>query len=245
MADENTGEQGAGSGNGNPPNNPPATKTFTQEQLDQIVQERLSKQKTQLNNMQKLVDDFKNNKSVTEEQQNQLQEQIRHLEKTILTKEELSAKEKKELQSQMSERLKASEEAATRWKNLFESGSIQRDIFEASREEAFDPQQFIQLLSPSAKLIEEVTDGKPTGRHKTVISFVGQDKDGNAVQMELSPAETVKEMKKMTGKYGNLFKSGLNSGLGGNNAGGTGKELTDADLHDHDSYMKHRAELKK
>lgn len=238
------GQQG-GSGNTDPGQQKSGDKSFTQGDVDRIVQERLAKSKSQLENTQKMLDDFKKNKTLTEEQQQQMQEQISHLERTILTKEELSAKEKKELQDQLNQKLKDSESNASRWKNLFETSTIEREIFDACRDDAFDPQQFIQLLSPKTKLIEEVVDGKATGRLKATVSFQGQGKDGNAVDMELSVRDTVKEMKKMTGKYGNLFKSGLNSGVGGNNDGGTGTgELTDDAVADHESYMKNRQKIK-
>lgn len=246
MDDGNDGGQQGGSGNtSTDPKDGQQTKTFTQIDVDRIVQERLAKSKTQLESTQKMLDDFKKNKSLTEEQQSQMQDQINHLQKTILTKEELSAKEKKELQDQLNLRLKESETNATKWRTMFESSTIEREIFDACRDDAFDPQQFIQLLSPSTKLIDEVVDGKATGRLKTVVSFKGRGKDGNAVDMELSVKDAVKEMKKMTDKYGNLFKSGLNSGVGGNNAGGTGSnEITDETVASYENYMKNRSKIK-
>lgn len=243
MDDGNTGGSGnADSGQQTPPK---GEKTFTQTDIDRIVQERLAKSKSQLESTQKMLDDFKKNKTLTEEQQQQMQEQISHLERTILTKEELSAKEKKELQEQLNQRLKDSEGNANRWKTLFETSTIEREIFDACRDDAFDPQQFIQLLSSKTKLIEETVEGKATGRLKAVVSFQGQGKDGNAVDMELSVKDTIKEMKKMTGKYGNLFKSGLNSGVGGNNDGGTGAgDITDETVASHEAYMKNRDKIK-
>lgn len=251
MEDGNDAGQQGGSGNtgasgdsGNQGQKEP--KTFTQEQLDAIIQERLAKPKQQLVEAQKLLDQFKSNKSLTDEQSQQLQLQVDTLQKQILSKEELSAKEKKELQDQLNNRLKQVEEDAKKWRNLYESNTVQRSIYDEVRDDAFDPQQLIDLLTPKTKLIEETVDGKSTGRLLPVISFEGRDKDGKTVKMELSPADTVKEMKKMTDKYGNLFKSGLNSGIGGKNDGGTGGELTEESVSQmsHEDYLKHRAKIK-
>lgn len=226
---------------------PKGDKTFTQAQLDTILQERLGKQKTEVANMQNLLDDFKKNKSITEEQQTKLQDQIQHLQRSILSKEELSAKEKKELETSLTTKLAEVESDAKKWKGIYEDTSIERSIFDSAREDAFDPQQIITILKPHSKLVEDTVDGKPTGRHKTVISFLGQDKDGKPVSLELNPMETVAEMKKMTSKYGNLFKSGLKSGLGGTNDGGTGPAgLTEESVSgmDFETYKKNREKIK-
>lgn len=220
-------------------------KTLTQAQVDKIVQERLAKTKKQLDDQQKLLDDYKSNKTLSEEQQNQLQEQLSSMQRAVLSKEELTAKEKKELEKALTTKNKELEIERDKWRKQYESSTVERAIFDETREIGFDPQQFIDLLSPRTRLITEVVDGKPTGRYLPTVQFNGLDADGKSVPMELSVKDTVKEMQKMTDKYGNLFKSGLNSGLGGKNDGGTGgKGVKDADIKTHDDYMKNRQAIK-
>lgn len=248
MAVDANGVEIPESGAGTPPVIVPEVKTlktFTQEQLDAIVQERLSKPKQQLEQTQKLLDDFKKNKTITEEQQTQLQAQIDNLTKQVLTKEQLSAKEKKELSDQASAALKEANEKLSTWKNRYESSTIERSIVDAAvANEGFNPNHFISILGPLTTLIEEVVEGKPTGRLVPTVTFQGQDKDGKPVQMTLSPQDAVKEMKKMTGTYGNFFKSGLNPGVGGTNTGGTGNEITDESVASFDAWKAKREEIK-
>jgi len=58
---------------------------------------------------------------------------------------------------------------------------------------------------------------QPTGRYVPKVRLAGKDKDGKSVILDLTPTEAVKQMKEMPEIYGNLFKSGAHSGIGGKN----------------------------
>lgn len=219
-------------------------KTFTQDQLNKIIEERLGKTKKQLEDAVKFAEELKKNKSLGDEQQAELTNQISSLQRTLMSKEELTAKEKKELQNQLTKKVDELEKEKAEWKLRYETSTVERAIFDEVREVAFDPQQFIDFLGPRTKLLPEVVEGKSTGRYLPTVQFIGQDADGKSTPMELSVKDTVKEMQKLTGKYGNLFKSGLNSGLGGTNAGGIGTYLKDSDIKTHEDYMKSRDKIK-
>lgn len=245
---------GGGSGTTEPPVKEEPKKTeFTPEQqklVDSIVEGRLAKTKTEIENLRKLNEQLTSTKSMTEEQTTKLREQMESLQRTVLSKEELAAKEKKELSEQLANQMKALEDSNNRWKGLFESHTIERAIRDSvavGDTKAVNPNQFVALLGRDTKVVEEVDkDGKPTGRHVTVTRFLGQDKDGKSVEMELPTPEAVKEMRKIPTLYGNLFESGLTAGLGGTKGAGTGSDglPSDEDLSDHDTYMKHREKLK-
>jgi len=242
---------------GDPPNpDPPKDegKLMTQAQIDKIVEERLAKDRKELSAIRaqnaktvEMLETLKKNREITDTQRTQLEEQIDHLNKTIMTKEQLTAKEKKELKDALDAKLNDALKQADHWKKLHDESTVKRAIFDEVREKAFDPNQFIDFLGPKTKLIEELNEGQPTGRYSPVVSFIGRDKDGNSVPMELSVADTIKEMEKMTDKYGNLFKSGLTGGLGGKGSTGSGgKEgITDEVSSSFENYMKHRAEVMK
>jgi predicted RNase H-like nuclease (RuvC/YqgF family) len=214
----------------------------TQEELNKIIEGRLAKLKATIVPLQTTVEEFKKNKSVTEQQQSALQEQIESMQRTLMSKEELAAKDKKELEDKLQNALKQSQQDADKWKSLFERTNTEHDILSAvsvGDTKAVNPLQFVALLGKDTKIVEEVKEGKSTGRFVSMTKFQGQDKDGNTVMMELPTAEAIKEMRKLPKLYGNLFESGLTGGLGGTNA--AGNDSTDLNqIGDFDTYKKVR-----
>lgn len=230
-----------------PVNDPPQGKVMTQAEIDKIVEGRLAKTKGELIKLQTTVEEFSRNKAVTEEQKKQLEEQLSSMQLAIMSKEELSAKEKKELEGKLENALKQSQEDVNRWKSLYERSTIEHDILQSvstGDTKAFNPALFVSLLGRDSRLVEEVKDGKPTGRFVSMTKFQGQDKDGNTVPMELPTGEAIKEMRKLPKLYGTLFESGLTEGLGGNNTPGSGDGQVPVEFGSLDDYKKHREKVK-
>jgi hypothetical protein len=80
--------------------------------------------------------------------------------------------------------------------------------------------------------LSEITDektGKGTGKFKVVVDFPDTDPNTGEPTVTLhSPESAVKRMKDLPQMYGNLFKSGVVSGIGSSSAtggptGGNGK----------------------
>jgi hypothetical protein len=88
--------------------------------------------------------------------------------------------------------------------------------------DAFQPSQVVTLLKHMTRLVEEVDDktGKSTGRFQIVVDFPDVDADGNPTIAVHTPAGAVKRMKDLPETYGNLFKSGVVSGIGANSSTG-------------------------
>lgn len=207
-------------------NNPP--KTFTQEDLNKI----LAKEKRSFEEKnQKLINDLKaiqESATMTAQEKEALEARIEDLQKATMTKEELAQREQAKAKKQYEDNLKALEGEATSWKSRYTKETIARSILdEAVRNEAYAPEQLVELLGTRSKLVPVIgEDGKPTNDFVTKISFDDVDKDQKPVTLELTVSETLKRMKEIPNRFGNLFKSNVNSGVGGSNNGSAYKPGT-------------------
>ena len=60
-----------------------------------------------------------------------------------------------------------------------------------------------------------------TGDYEVVVDLPDTDENGNPTTRALSPHETLKTMQDRSNAYGNLFKSGVVSGIGAGSGAGT------------------------
>lgn len=236
-----SGESGGESGGQNQSGQNQGGKTFTEDQVNKIVQQRLARQSEANAKTLEQLEQLKKIKTLSDEDRTNLQNQIDELNSALLTKEELAAKEKKKLEESLNSQVKIKEQEAQTWQNRFTDSTIVRSITDSAvSAEAYRPNQIVALLRPQTRLVEEMDgEGKPTGNFTPRVKFLGRDKDGKPVTLDLTIDETLKQMKEMTDEYGNLFKSGATSGLGGsNNSDGIGGGL--GDLKDTSRYIKLR-----
>lgn len=225
---------------------PNKDKTFTQDDVNKIVQDRLAKEKkTQQKRITDLENQLNSSGSLSVEERTQLETRIEELNNSLLSKDELAQKEKEKLakkhQSELEEAVKERED----WKNRFTLSTIRNEITSASAEaEAFSPSQIVTLLSPDTRLVEELDEeGKPNGNLVPKVKFQDTDKKGKQVTLELTVKETLNRMKELPERFGNLFKSNVASGLGSNNQGGTKNNAPD--LSNPAEYRKWRQQQKK
>jgi hypothetical protein len=116
------------------------------------------------------------------------------------------------------------------------------------RGDAFNADQVVTILRPSTRLIEELDPetNQPTGRFVPKVRLAGKDKDGKSVVLDLTPTDAVKQMKEMPEIYGNLFKSGAHSGVGGNNNASYNKGTNSPPIgQGQAAYLKWREQQKK
>ncbi len=194
-------------------------KTFTQEELNSI----LAKEKRSFEERnQKLINDLKaiqESASMTAQEKQNLETQIEELQKVTMTKEELAQREQAKAKKLYEDNLKTLEAEATSWRSRYSRETIARAITdEAIIAGGFAPSQFVEILEKRSKLAPILgEDGKPTGNFITKVSFDDIDKDQKPVTLELTVPETIKRMKEIPDRFGNLFKSGANGGVGGSN----------------------------
>jgi hypothetical protein len=195
-------------------------KTFTQVDVDRIVQERLkrdrvksSEEKSKLLNQ---LEELKSKTNLSQEEKDNLQARIDDLQATLMTKEELAAKKEKELQTKYSSELELAQNESKTWRERYTNSTIDRSLMDAAvSNKALRPKQIVSLLRGDTRLSEVIgEDGKPTGTYNVKVKLDTKDKDGNPTTLDLTVDEAVKQMKEMTEEYGNLFESDASGGTG-------------------------------
>lgn len=224
-----------------PPVVTPPAKSFTQAEVDEIVNKRLNRHKGEQSKTLERLQELEKSQALTQEERDGLAEQIGNLQSTLMSKEELSAKELKKREEKYNQELKKHQEDATKWRTMFTESTIQQSLIsEASSEEALYPDQIYGLLRNDTRLVEVLgDDGKPSGRLVPQVKFQGIDKDGKPTILDLPVKDAIKQMKEMP-KFGNLFKSGAAGGLGGTNTGAGPKANLAETLKDPAKYAEWR-----
>ncbi len=225
-----------------------AGKVFTQDQVDKIIQKRVAREHQDKKSLLEQLEQFKRAKGVSDEDKTRLQDQIDKLNKSMLTKEELAAREKKELETQLTSQLEETSAKAQLWEERYMSSTKRRSLTDAAvSEDAYRPSQIVALLEPITRL-DEVLDDKnqPTGEYVAMVTVSSKDGDGNPTKLDLPVRDALKEMKKQTEEYGNLFRSGATGGVGGSAAPGIGDAgaFDLSSLSGIDKYIKARREGK-
>lgn len=199
-------------------------KTFTQDELNTILKRERKKAEDRTKTTIKELEELKKSKTMTEQDRAKLQTRIEGLQDELLTKEQLSAKEKERLQKQYTKELDTVMQERSTWQQRYTQSEISRSISDAaSQQGAFAARDIQALLQPNTQLQEELNDNnEPTGRFIPKVKFADTDKDGKPVTLDLTVAEAVKRMKETPEQYGHLFESTAKSGLGSSGGAGRG-----------------------
>lgn len=223
-----------------------AGKTFTQADIDRIVQERLAKQtKTHNADKQKLIDQLttlQEQSGTSEAQKAQLETQIEELRNSMLSRDELERKNKEKLEKDWQTKHEAAVSEAKTWQSKHNSLFIGHEINRACAEHDVLPNSVVfveSLLAPKARLVELTgDDGKPNGRYEAKVKIQSADKAGKPVELDVTVGEAIKIFKDEPTKYGNLFKGNNAGGLGGG-TGSPGKPVNVKSM-DMAEYMRRR-----
>ncbi len=219
--DGGTNGKAGGSGGGGD-----GEKSFKQDDVDRIVQERLSRERKQ--NAEKYQDlegrytTLLDNQNLSEEERSKLETNLEDVRKRLRTKEEEAKHQITQVKNDYEQQLAKEKADREMWEKRFYDSSIQRALQDAAvTNDAYNASQVVSLLKPMTKLRRRVdeTTGKDTDDFETVIDFVDQDEHGLQVVTQRTPDETVKRMKELS-SYANLFKSNVVSGVGANSATG-------------------------
>jgi len=219
-------EGGEGSGEGGEGTQPPKEKTFTQKELDGIINKRFAKERTEKEALLKQLQTLQETAQLTSEERSGLEQQIQSLTDSLQTKEQQAALAAKKLEDKYNqEREKLSQERDT-WKNRFVDSTIRRALTDAAvSSNAQDPSQIVMMFGSATKL-EDVLDGsgKPTGDFAVTMSFQGIDPETKKpAQLKLPVAEAIQHMRD-NGLHKNLFKHTSTPGTGQGGSGeGKGK----------------------
>jgi len=205
-------------------------KTFDQEAVNKIVEERLSRdrQKRETENKAKYQDlqtkheTLLANKNLSDEERTKLEGSLDDVRNQLRTKEERAKHEKDQLEASYKDQLKSAETDRDSWKSLFHDSNIARDLQDAAvSNDAWNAKQITNLLQPMTSLKPNVDeDGNDLGGFRTIVDFPDHDEQGKEVTFSGTPDEIVKRMKEIGGVHANLFKSNVVSGAGAGNATG-------------------------
>lgn len=212
------GEGGAGGGN-------PPPKTFTQDQVNGLLAEEKRKHQTTIAKQVADLEALRKAKGLTEKEREALAGRIEELNNSMLTKEQLAAKDRDKITKEYKEQLDGVTKERDTWATRYQDSTIQRAIVDASvMAEAFAPSQIVALLRPLTRLTEVVDgEGNPVpGEFIPKVKLSDLDKDGKPVTLDLTVAEALKRMKDRPSDFGNLFKSGVAGGIGGTSGSGIG-----------------------
>ena len=211
-------------------------KTFTQDELNEIVKKERKTKDEQIQKQIELNDQLSKSKGLTEAERQRLAEHNEQLKNELLSKEELAAKERQRLAEQHTSEVKGLATERDSWKERYNKAEIARGIADATiLHEAVNSEQVDAILRPWTSMVEEVgADGKGTGHYSPKVRFPTVDKDNKPITLDLSIAESVKLMKETPARFGNLFKANLTAGLGmGGGAKRTVQDLKNIPMGDY------------
>jgi hypothetical protein len=201
-----------------------AETRFTQEDLNRFLAEDRRKHQVQLQKMESQLNELAKSKSLTEQERQTLKENLDTIAGQLRTKEQQLTLEKRQLEEQYQVKVQDAEKKAQVWEALFRDSTIDRSLQDAAvKHEAFNPAQIVTQLRPWTRMMEIMDEkaGKPTGKYKPVVDMPDVDATTNEqVIMTRSPEEAVKRMKEVPEQWGNLFRSGVVSGIGSSSATG-------------------------
>lgn len=199
--------------------------SFSQEDVNRFLAEDRRKHQTALAQVEAQLQEALNDKTMTEATRKALEDNLASIQGQLRTKEQQLAHEKKLLEETHNTETTGLKEKVVFWENLYRDSTVERALQDAAvKNDAFNSEQIIVMLRPHTKLLEAVDEktGKTTGKYRPMVEMDDVDpKTGDPVVMVRTPEEAVKRMKELPDIYGNLFKSGVVSGIGAGQATGT------------------------
>lgn len=223
-----------------------SNKTFTQADVDKIVISRVKKLKEQLQTTEQQYERLLTNQNLSVQERNELQSELEKVQAQLRTREEQARYEAKKQQEKFQQTLEQTTGERDRFKTLFETQTRDNAIMQAAvQHDAYNPEQFISVLGPRTKIVEEVNEqGEKTGRLVPRVEVQVTGEDGIA-KTELRPVEdAVAQMKDEPEKYGNLFRNNVANGIGqGSNPSASGGRVDPSKMST-EEYFKNRETIK-
>lgn len=201
-----------------------AGKTFTQDDVNRFLAEDRRKYQAQIKEQAEKLESVLKNSQLSEQDRKVLQENLATLQGQLRSAEAAAAKQKQELEQQFQAKLVDAEKKSQIWEALYRESTVQRALQDAAvKGEAWAPSQIVTILKPMTKLVEGVDPitNRPNGQYEVKIEMLDTNpKTGQKELMVYTPNEAVARMKELEDQYGNLFKSGVVSGIGSSSATG-------------------------
>jgi hypothetical protein len=209
-----------------PADDPAKTKTprtFTQEDVNKIVQQRLAKEreaqaKEQEKNKELItkLQELEKRADLTKEERDALNIRLEELRSEKLSKEGQLARELDTLKQENERIAREKEEVETTWKTRYNNFRIEKELADAAiAHDARTPDQLVKLLKESTRIDQEIdkVTNKPTGNLIVKTRITDFDEDNQPFEVELTPREAVARLREMPEIWGNQFMSKAQPGI--------------------------------
>lgn len=214
-------------------------RTYTDDEVQKLIENERKRNADQTRATIQNLETLRQNQQLSEQEKAKLSQQIEDLNRSLLSKEELAKRERERLVNEHKTTLDTVSKERDTWKSRFEESQITRAIVDAAvKGDAFNANLIVPLLKPNAALVENQTDGQPTGTFAVKVNMTVFE-GGVAKTLSLTPEEAIKVMKDKPDEYGNLFKGNLNGGVGGG-ASPRNQNNVKLDTDNHEEYLRNR-----
>ncbi len=213
-------------------------KDFTPDQQAKVDEMLANQKKESSKALEDAVSQLKavqNASKMSEGDRTAMAAKIEALETANLTEAEKSRREKEKGDKKAAEALKTVETERDSWKNQFTTQTKRQALLAAATEhKAFNPEQIINELNSRTSILQG-----DDGSFSTQVKMPSKNKEGEAIELVLTPSEAVKLMTE-DDRHLNLFQDPSSPGLGGNNQKGKNVDM-DKIKSDPEAYRRARA----
>jgi hypothetical protein len=217
--------------------------TFNQAQVNDIVVKRNKKVQQQLETAEATIEKMLKTNNLSAQDRAGMEAQLETLQAEMRTKEQQATYEAKKLQAEYDQKLEVTSKEMNFYKTQFETSTRDNAIrAAASQHDAYNPDQFINVLSPRTEIVKETNEaGEETGRLVPRVKVEVKAEDGTVAEVLKTPAEAIEIMKGQPELFGNLFKGNVAKGIGegSNNAFASGTKVDVTKMTDAE-YFKNR-----
>lgn len=226
---------------------PQGETMFTQDQVNEIVVKRNKKVREQLQQTEKQYESLLKSQNLSAKEKSDLSMQLENVQAELRTKEQQAAYEAKKQQAEYNSRLEEANGQLDYYKGLYETTTRDNAIMAAaSNHDAYNPQQFIDVLGPRTKIVDELNElGEKTGRLVPRVEMDVVGEDGTPTRVQVTPDEAIENMKNDVAKFGNLFRGNVAKGIGeGSNTDFAGSSRVDVTKMSDEEYFANREQIR-
>ncbi len=221
-------------------------KTFNQTQLNEIVEKRIGKMKSENRTMLSKFETLQQSIKLDSEGREAMETELEDLRQRTLSQDEIQKREAKKASDKYSRELDAAQKDAQTWQGEYNNLRISHEINSASASNKVLSQSLGMVesfLRPNTKLVEvRDDDGQATGSYQSVVDFSDVDSEGKPITVQMSIPEVIKRMAELPDQYGNLFEGQKIGGTGGSSGTNPATGSVDPSKMSTEEYLKFRKE---
>lgn len=224
-----------------------AGKTFSQDDVNRMMAEERRKHEDKTKTAITQLEEMKKAAGLSDKARTTLETQIEEYKNSLLTKEEQTKKELEKKDKEFKTALETTSKERDFWNTQYANETAKNQILQsAGVHGAISAEQLTELVMPKTRLVEILdAEGKATGKFQPRVKFPTTNDKKEAIELDLTVEETIKRMKDEPERFGNLFKSTIQGGLGAGGSSGGGSLNGTQPPSDPAQYRLWRAQQKK